>query len=68
LDDRSRAFMGYRWSTSEDAVRAAAALRAGIGARGVPEAIYLDYADVRVMPTSARKPLPQAVIAPSRSA
>ena len=42
LDDRSRAFMGYRWSTSEDAVRAAAALRAGIGARGVPEAIYLD--------------------------
>ncbi|MGH9094891.1 MAG: DDE-type integrase/transposase/recombinase [Acidimicrobiales bacterium] len=42
LDDHARAFMGYRWSTSEDAVRAAAALRAGIGARGLPEAIYLD--------------------------
>ncbi|MHB1533190.1 MAG: DDE-type integrase/transposase/recombinase [Acidimicrobiales bacterium] len=42
LDDHSRAFMGYRWSTSEDAVRAAAALRAGIGARGLPSAIYLD--------------------------
>lgn len=42
LDDHSRAFMGYRWSTSEDALRAAAALRAGIGARGLPQAIYLD--------------------------
>jgi putative transposase len=42
LDDHSRAFMGYRWSTSEDAVRAAAALRAGISARGVPRAVYLD--------------------------
>jgi len=42
LDDHSRAFMGYRWSTSEDAVRAAAALRAAIAARGLPRAIYLD--------------------------
>ena len=42
LDDHSRALVGYRWSISEDAVRAAAALRAGIGARGLPKAIYLD--------------------------
>jgi putative transposase len=42
LDDHSRALVGYRWSTSEDAVRAAAALRAGIGARGLPRAVYLD--------------------------
>jgi putative transposase len=42
LDDHSRAFTGYRWSTSEDAVRAAAALRAGISSRGLPRAIYLD--------------------------
>jgi putative transposase len=42
LDDHSRAFVGYRWSTSEDAVRAAAALRAGIAARGIPQAVYLD--------------------------
>jgi putative transposase len=42
LDDHARAFMGYRWSTSEDAVRAAAALRAGVAARGLPQAIYLD--------------------------
>ncbi len=42
LDDHSRALVGYRWSTSEDAVRAAAALRAGIAARGLPRAIYLD--------------------------
>ena len=42
LDDHARAFMGYRWSTSEDAVRAAGALRAGIAARGLPRAVYLD--------------------------
>ena len=42
VDDHSRAAVGYRWSTSEDAVRAAAALRAGVAARGVPEAVYLD--------------------------
>jgi putative transposase len=42
LDDHSRGLTGYRWSTSEDAVRAAAALRAGIASRGVPQAIYLD--------------------------
>lgn len=42
LDDHSRLFTGYRWVTAEDTVRAEAALRAGLSARGVPGAIYLD--------------------------
>lgn len=42
LDDHSRAFTGYRWVTAEDTVRAEAAFRAGICARGLPGAVYLD--------------------------
>jgi putative transposase len=42
VDDHSRLFTGYRWVTAEDTVRAEAALRAGLAARGVPEAVYLD--------------------------
>jgi len=34
-------------------VRMEAALRAALAARGVPDTFYLDYADLRVMPTSA---------------
>jgi len=42
LDDHSRCFTGYRWVTAEDTVRAEAALRVGLAARGVPDAVYLD--------------------------
>lgn len=42
LDDHSRVFTGYRWVTAEDTIRAESALRAGLSARGVPEAVYLD--------------------------
>jgi putative transposase len=42
MDDHSRLFTGYRWVTAEDTVRAEAALRAGLAARGVPSAVYLD--------------------------
>lgn len=42
LDDHARLFTGYRWVTAEDTVRAEAALRAGLGSRGVPDAVYLD--------------------------
>ena len=48
-----RALVGYRWAHREDTVRLEAALRAGLAARGVPKRIYVDYADLRVMPTSA---------------
>jgi putative transposase len=42
LDDHSRTFCGYRWALREDTLRLEAALRAGIEARGLPEAIYVD--------------------------
>jgi putative transposase len=42
LDDHSRAVPGWRWVFAEDTLRAEAALRWGIGSRGLPEAVYLD--------------------------
>jgi putative transposase len=61
LDDHSRALVGHRFGHAEDTVRLAAALRPALAARGVPQAIYVDYADRRVMPTSWRRPCSQAV-------
>ncbi|WP_211268944.1 DDE-type integrase/transposase/recombinase [Actinoplanes subtropicus] len=54
VDDHSRLLTGYRFGHAEDTVRLAAALRPALASRGVPESIYVDYADVRVMPTPAR--------------
>jgi len=42
LDDHSRLFCGYRWAAREDVLNASRALRAGIAARGVPQAAYVD--------------------------
>lgn len=42
IDDHSRALTGYRWGHSEDALHLAAALRAGLAARGIPAVLYLD--------------------------
>ena len=42
IDDNSRALVGYRWGISEDTVRLEAALREGLGARGIPKAAYVD--------------------------
>ena len=42
LDDHSRALVGYRWAAREDVLNASRALRAGIAARGVPKAVYVD--------------------------
>jgi putative transposase len=44
IDDYSRALVGYRWGHSEDTVGLEAALRAGLGARGVPKVVYVDTA------------------------
>ncbi|NMM32910.1 MAG: transposase [Phycicoccus sp.] len=57
IDDHSRTLTGYRWGHSEDTVRLEAALRAGIASRGIPRVVYLDYADLRIMPTCGREPL-----------
>jgi putative transposase len=42
IDDHSRLLVGWRWGTGEDVFRLEAALRAGLMARGVPEAILVD--------------------------
>ena len=42
IDDHSRALTGYRWGHSEDMLHLAAALRAGLAARGIPQVVYLD--------------------------
>lgn len=42
IDDHSRALVGYRWGTGEDVLRLEGALRAGLMARGVPDAILVD--------------------------
>ncbi len=56
IDDHSRAVMGARWAVHEDVVRLAAALRPALAARGVPEQVYVDYAEPRIMPTEAQRP------------
>lgn len=63
IDDHSRAVMGGRWAFSEDVVRLAAALRPALAARGVPEAVYVDYAEAGVMPTWLWSPWSMAVSA-----
>jgi len=42
IDDHSRALCGYRWGHSEDTVRLEAALRHGLGSRGIPKSVYVD--------------------------
>ena len=57
IDDHSRLLCGYRWTYAEDTVRLERALRAGLASRGTPKRLYVDYADLGVMPTSGREPL-----------
>ena len=68
LDDHSRAIVGHRFGFAEDTVRLAAALRPALGSRGVPEGIYVDYADPVVMPTSMRTGCSAGVTGPMMSA
>jgi putative transposase len=42
IDDHSRLLVGWRWGVGEDVFRLEAALRAGLMARGVPEAVLVD--------------------------
>jgi len=42
IDDHSRLLVGWRWGAGEDVFRLEAALRSGLMARGVPEAILVD--------------------------
>jgi putative transposase len=54
LDDYSRAVAGFSWTCSEDTVRLEAALRSGLSARGVPDAILVDRGSAYVSPELAR--------------
>lgn len=42
IDDHSRLLVGYRWASREDVLNASRALRLGIAARGLVEAVYVD--------------------------
>lgn len=42
IDDHSRLIPGWRWGLSEDILRLEVALRAGLGSRRIPKAIYVD--------------------------
>jgi putative transposase len=42
IDDHSRLLTGYRWAERENVLNASRALRAGIAARGLPKAVYVD--------------------------
>jgi putative transposase len=64
LDDHSRAVPGYAVNlTDPSALQTALALRQAIWRKadpawhvcGIPETLYSDYADLRVMPTSPRR-------------
>lgn len=68
LDDHSRLVTAGRWAFAEDSVRLTAALRPALEARGIPGTIYVDYADLWVMPTLARMVPPGAGCPPARSA
>ena len=48
VDDHSRALVGYRWAHAEDTLALAAALRAGLAARGLPKVVYLDNGSAMV--------------------
>ena len=50
LDDHSRLITGYRFGFSEDTVRLGVALEPALACRGVPASVYVDYADIPIMP------------------
>lgn len=54
IDDYSRALVGYRWGAAEDVLRLEAALRSGLAARGVPDAILVDRGSAFVSSQLAR--------------
>ena len=57
IDDHSRAVMGARWAYRRGRRPAGRRVPPGAAARGVPGAVYVDYADPPVMPTGAPEPV-----------
>jgi putative transposase len=56
VDDHSRLLVDGRFFAHENARACQELLRRAITRRGVPDVLYADYADLRVMPTSLRTP------------
>jgi len=56
VDDHSRLLVRGRFHPVENTRAGQEVLRAAIVHRGVPEVLYADYADVRVMPTWGEEP------------
>ena len=60
VDDHSRLLVHGAWMTDENTRAGQDVLRAAICRRGLPESLYVDYADPRVMPTSVKTSLVRA--------
>ena len=56
VDDYSRLLVHGRWMADQNTRAGQDVLRAAIQRRGLPERLYVDNADLRIMPTSARVP------------
>jgi putative transposase len=68
VDDHSRLLVDGIFYAYENARACQDTLRRAIVRRGVPEVLYADYADPRVMPTLTGEPLSRKEISPIRSA
>ncbi len=58
VDDFSRLLVHARWVPEQTARAGQEVLRAAIQRRGLPEKLYVDYADIRIMPISVVIPGP----------
>jgi hypothetical protein len=56
VDDYSRLLLHGRWVPDQNTRAGQDVLRAAIQRRGLPERLYVDYADLRIMPTSVEIP------------
>jgi putative transposase len=61
VDDYSRLLVHGRWVTEENTRAGQDVLRSAISRRGLPEVLYVDHADIWVMPTPERRPWPGRV-------
>jgi putative transposase len=55
LDDHSRAVVAARWGYQENAIALRETLCTALASRGRPAVLYVDCADVRIMPTLAER-------------
>ena len=56
VDDYSRLLVHGRWVSEENTRAGQDVLRSAIARRGLPEVLYVDYADPGIMPTWLRAP------------